>query len=119
MRNLFEIFVQPEENQTRNPLMIIEVMPLEVAKGHMETEVVVVMGAAHMGMIMALNLVIVRNLQMVMDLPVINIIHIIIITMVTMIGTDERLKGYATFSLAQFFVDKKNERLSHQVTQTS
>ena len=79
MRNLFEIFVQPEENQTRNPLMIIEVMPLEVDKGHMETEVVVVMGAAHMGMIMALNLVIALNLQMVMDLPVINIIHIIII----------------------------------------
>merc|ERR1711931_462378 len=36
-------------------------------------------------MIMALNLVIVRNLQMVMDPPVINIIHIIIITMATMI----------------------------------
>merc|ERR1719419_1607397 len=36
-------------------------------------------------MIMALNLVIARNLQMVMDLPAINTIHIIIITMITMI----------------------------------
>ena len=85
MRNLFEIFVQPEANQIQSHLMIIVVVV--VAKGHMEMEVVADMGA-HMEMIMVLNQVIVQNLQMVMGR--INIIHIIIITTVTMIGTDKR-----------------------------
>lgn len=88
MRNLFEIFVQPEVNQIQNHLMITAVVVVAVAKGHMEMEVVEVMGA-HMEMIMVLNQVIVPNLQMVMDQ--INIIHIIIITMVTKIGMDKKL----------------------------
>ena len=44
MRNLFEIFVQPEANQIQNHLMIIVVVV--AAKGHMEMEVV-----DHMGII--------------------------------------------------------------------
>ena len=89
MRNLFEIFVQPEVNQIQNHLMITAVVVVvAVAKGHMEMEVVEVMGA-HMEMIMVLNQVIVPNLQMAMDQ--INIIHIIIITMVTKIGMDKKL----------------------------
>ena len=87
MRNLFEIFVQPEANQIQSHLMIIVVVV--AAKGHMEMEVVAHMGD-HMEMIMVLNQVIVQNLQMVMDQ--INIIHIIIITTVTMIGMDQRFK---------------------------
>ena len=97
MRNLFEIFVQPEANQIQNHLMIIVVVV--VAKGHMEMEVGEVMGA-HMEMIMVLNQVIVPNLQMVMDQ--INIIHIIIITMVTMIGMDKKM-----MPLPQTLVDQK------------
>ena len=88
MRNLFEIFVQPEVNQIQNHLMITVVVVVVVAKGHMEMEVVEVMGA-HMEMIMVLNQVIVPNLQM--DMDQINIIHIIIITMVTKIGMDKKL----------------------------
>ena len=85
MKNLFEIFVQPEANQIQNHLMIIVVVV--AAKGHMEMEVVDHMGA-HMEMIMVLKQLIVQNLQMVMGR--INIIHITIITTVTMIGTDKR-----------------------------
>ena len=82
MKNLFEIFVQPEVKTIQNHRMVVALV-LVVAANH--TVVVVVDMGVHMEMIMVLNRVIVRNLQMVMGR--VNITHIIIITMDMTIGT--------------------------------
>ena len=82
MKSLFEIFVLPEVKTIQNHRMVVALV-LVVAANHMV--VVVVDMGVHMEMIMVLNRVIVRNLQMVMGR--VNITHIIIITMDMMIGT--------------------------------
>ena len=81
MKNLFEIFGQPEVNPIQNHLMVNAVAVVVVT---VVNHMVVDMGA-HMEMIMVLNLAIVPNLQMAMGR--VDIIHIIIITMAMMIGT--------------------------------
>merc|ERR1712131_45483 len=79
MKNLFEIFGQPEVNPIQNHLIINAVAVVVVTVvNHMVEDM-----GAHMEMIMVLNLVIVPNLQMAMGR--VNIIHIIIITMAMMI----------------------------------